>query len=317
MSYTEKIKTVLGAFIGIIIILLILGSVLGFSMIGSVGVSEVAIIVDPLTGNIVGKVTGPRFFIKMPWQYYVKISTSIESLDMWTDIKTGQRGEWPAIVCLTNDGLEVYVDITVRWRVDPERATELYVNYPDLNWENKALVPLLRETVRNIVSNYTAIETIEKRAEISQKITQSFIISIKNERSLAGAISVEGIDLRNIELPPNFKNAVEQKLAEQQQKIAAQFKRERILIEANATATSKILEALGEAKAKLIAANATALSIQKILEVAGNNTDIAEIYLTYTLLKELVSQGGNVYIIVASGGKEGGIQVVPIPMGKG
>ncbi|MCD6563925.1 MAG: prohibitin family protein [Thermoproteales archaeon] len=317
MSYTEKIKTVLGAFIGIIIILLILGSVLGFSMIGSVGVSEVAIIVDPLTGNIVGTVTGPRFFIKMPWQYYVKISTSVESLDMWTDIKTGQRGEWPAIVCLTNDGLEVYVDITVRWRVDPERATELYVNYPDLNWENKALVPLLRETVRNIVSNYTAIETIEKRAEISQKITQSFIISIKNERSLAGAISVEGIDLRNIELPPNFKNAVEQKLAEQQQKIAAQFKRERILIEANATATSKILEALGEAKAKLIAANATALSIHKILEVAGNNTDIAEIYLTYTLLKELVSQGGNVYIIVASGGKEGGIQVVPIPMGKG
>ncbi len=317
MSYSEKVRKVFGALVGVLIILMITGSFLGFSMVGNVGVSEVAIIVDPLTGHIVGKVEGPRYFVKMPWQYYVKISTSIESLDMWTDIKTGQRGEWPAIVCLTNDGLEVYVDITVRWRVDPNKVTELYVNYPDLNWENKALVPLLRETVRNIVSNYTAIETIEKRAEISQKISESFIISIKNEKSLAGAISVEGIDLRNIELPSNFKNAVEQKLAEQQQKIAAQFKRERILIEANASATAKILEALGEAKAKLIAANATAQSIKRILDVAGNNTDIAEIYLTYTLLKELVSQGGNVYIIVASGDKEGGVQVVPIPLGKG
>jgi len=316
MSYSEKVRKIFGALIGVLIILIIIGSVLGFSMVGMVGVSEVAIIVDPLTGHIVGKVAGPRYFIKMPWQYYVKISVSIESLDMWTDLKTRQRGEWPAIICLTKDGLEVYVDITVRWRVDPDKLTQLYVNYPDLNWENKALVPLLRETVRNIISNYAAIETIEKRAEISQKITESYIVSVKSEKSLAGAIIVEGIDLRNIELPSNFKNAVEQKLAEQQQKIAAEFRRERVLIEANATATSKILQALGEAKAKLIAANATAESIRRILGVSGNNTDIAEIYLTYTLLKELVAQGGNIYIIVTSGGEGGGVQVVPIPMGK-
>lgn len=292
-----------------IIVLILVTLLIG---VESVGVSEVAIIVDPLAGDITGKVVGPRLFLKMPWQYVVKIKTSVESLDMWTDWKTGRTGEWPAVTALTKDGLEVHVDITVRWRVDPERVIGLYRRYPDLAWETKTLAPLLRETIRNTIANYTAVETIEKRAEISRIIVELYKTVVKNEESLAGAIIIENIDLRNIDLPEKFKQAVEEKLSEQQMKLAAQYKKERILIEANATAMQKILEAQGEARAKIIVANSTAQSLQLIKAAIGNNTEILKDYITYTLIKDVVSSGGNVYVVVVGGG--GQATVVPIPM---
>ncbi|HDI31946.1 MAG TPA: prohibitin family protein [Thermofilum sp.] len=296
----------------LVLVLIVFLAVFGASMISSVGVSEVAIIVDPLVGSVTGSVIGPRFFIKAPWQQVVRVGLAVESLDMWTDFATGQRGEWPSIASLTKDGLEVYVDITIRWRVDPEKVTVLYLNYPGLDWEVKALAPLVRETVRNIISNYTAMETIEKRAEISRRIASDLIEVVNRERSFGGAIIIQDIDLRNIQLPSAFKSAVEQKLAEEQQKLAAQFKRERMLIEANATATSRILEAMGEARARIIGANATSESLRLIMTAANNSTEIAQTYLTYSMLRELAEKGGNVYIVVTSGA--GGAQVIPVPI---
>jgi len=308
---SEAIRRVSRVIALLVLILIVFLAVFGASMISSVGVSEVAIIVDPITGSVAGRVVGPRFFFKAPWQQVVIVSLAVESLDMWTDFATGQRGEWPSIASLTKDGLEVYVDITIRWRVDPDKVTTLYLNYPRLDWETKALAPLVRETVRNIISNYTAIETIEKRAEISRRLATELVEIVNKEGSLGGAILIQDIDLRSIQLPSAFKSAVEQKLSEEQQKIAAQFKRERMLIEANATATSRILEAMGEARARIIGANATSESLRLIMEAANNSTEIAQTYLTYSMLRDLAERGGNVYIVVTSGG---GAQVIPVPI---
>ena len=308
---SEAIRRVSRVIALLVLILIVFLAVFGASMISSVGVSEVAIIVDPITGSVAGRVVGPRFFFKAPWQQVVIVSLAVESLDMWTDFATGQRGEWPSIASLTKDGLEVYVDITIRWRVDPDKVTTLYLNYPRLDWETKALAPLVRETVRNIISNYTAIETIEKRAEISRRLATELVEIVNKEGSFGGAILIQDIDLRNIQLPSAFKSAVEQKLSEEQQKIAAQFKRERMLIEANATATSRILEAMGEARARIIGANATSESLRLIMEAANNSTEIAQTYLTYSMLRDLAERGGNVYIVVTSGG---GAQVIPVPI---
>ncbi len=287
--------------------------------VGTVGVSEAAVVVDPLTGNK-RVVIGPRIFLKSPWEYYIKIYLGVESLDMWTEAG-GRTGEWPAVTCLTKDGLEVKVDITVRWRVNPNYVLQLYESYPRLDWESTTLASLLRETVRNIIASYTAVETIEKRAEISNRIIQEFTEAVMRESNLAGAILIEGIDLRNIELPERFKAAVEQKLAEEQQKLAAEFRRERMIIEANATATSLILKARGEAmalleKAKgeaqaiLIRANASAQAYRLLLEaLGGNQTQLATIMALKEMLKDAK---GPVVVVIAPQGAQ--VPVVPVPI---
>ncbi len=296
--------------IGIIILFIALFTALALAgtIIGNVGVSEAAIVVDPLSGNK-RVVIGPRLFFKAPWEYYVKIYLGVEALDMWTEAG-GRTGEWPAVTCLTRDGLEVRVDITIRWRVDPSHVLRLYEYYPRLDWETTTLASLLRETVRNIIAQYTAVETIEKRAEISQKIIDEFLNAVQRESNLAGAILIEGIDLRNIELPERFKAAVESKLAEEQEKIAAEFRRERMLIEANATAMSRILQARGEAQAILIKANSTAEAYRIILEaLGGNQTQMAQLLALKEVLRDLKGP----VIILLSPGQGGIIPVIPLP----
>ncbi|HDD64090.1 MAG TPA: prohibitin family protein [Thermoprotei archaeon] len=284
----------------IIVLIVIVGIFLAFAF-DQVGVGEVAIIIDPVSGGIVNVVTGPRYFFKMPWQVVDKVYIAVDTLDMWTDTKTGEQGEWPSVPCLTKDGLQVYVDITVRWRIDPNKIIELYRNYPSKNWESRALAPLLRETLRNIISNYTATETIEKRSEIASLINSEYIKVIQSERTLGGAIIIEGIDLRNIDLPANFKAAVEEKLTQQQLMMAAEYSKKRTLILANASAEAEILKAWGEAKAKLILTNATSASIQMIKEVVGDDEEAIRIYIMLLLLKDVAQTGKNVYILVGGG----------------
>jgi len=300
----------------ILFLLLLAGAALA-TMVRSVGVSEVAVIVDPLAGRIVGTVVGPRLFLKAPWQEVAVIRTSIQSLDMWTDWATKETGEWPAVTALTRDGLEVHVDITVRWHVDPRGVVRLYENYPGLDWETKTLAPLLREVIRNTVANYTAVETIEKRAEISRIIVERYKEAVAGEESLAGAIVIDNIDLRNIDLPEKFKEAVEQKLAEQQMKMAATYKKERLLIEANATAMQRILEAEGAARAKVILANSTAQALRIVSQALGGDRGAVEEYLRLTLAKDIAASGGKIYIILVGGKGNATAQVIPVPLPAG
>ena len=76
----------------------------------------------------------------------------------------------------------------------------------------------------------------------------------------------------------------------EQQKIQADFEKQRILILANATAQEVIIKASGEAEAKLIEANATIEAIELVLEStgqSGNGTRIAELYLWVQTLQRI------------------------------
>ena len=97
-------------------------------------------------------------------------------------------------------------------------------------------------------------------------------------------------DLRNIGYPAKYTSAIEDKLVAEQQKIQADFEKQRILVLANATAQEVIIKASGEAEAKVIEANATQQAIQAVLEPlgqSGNETRIAELYLWVQTLQKI------------------------------
>jgi len=299
MSRYINIK-VINKIVVIIFILAIILPIFLSTSIGYVGVGEVAVVIDPFSGGIVYMVEGPRYFIKMPWQSYDVIYTAISACYMYTHYKSGEKGEYPAINALTKDGLGVNVDITLRWRIDPSKVTYLYLNYPGKDWVDRTLAPRLRKIVRDIISNYTAIETISKRSEIARKINEKYRELISREKSLGGTIIVLGVELRNINLPAKFKEAIEEKLTQQQLMIAAEYRRNRTLIIANASAEASIIIALGNAKAKTILANATRESIDIIKKVVGMNPSLLQNYLTLLMLKEVAKSGKNVYIIIGN-----------------
>jgi regulator of protease activity HflC (stomatin/prohibitin superfamily) len=217
---------------------------------------------------------------------------------MWSDV-TGQ-GDFPAVESLTKDGLKVDVDITVRWSIDPLYAGELYRRYPRLDWKDRAVIPIIRETIRNLLVNYTAIETIELRQSIGTVLKQQLREAFSAEPSLQNAVILDAVNIRKIDLPTTFVEAIEKKLAAEQLAIAAEFNKTRQLVLADANAQSAIKEAEGQAESRLILANSTreAISIISSANPEPNNTDLTKLYLYLETLRDIAQSGKGQFIIV-------------------
>lgn len=293
-----RIIVIIGVVIAIIALMV-------FTMIYQVGVGQAGMVVDPLTGSISDPVLGPTFGIKAPWTTVTTVEYARETLGMWGDA-TDELADYPSIDCFSQDQLEMQVDIMIRWSVDPDKLVDLYRSFPSLNWEGKAVASLVREHVRYITKQYTAVQTIELRDIIGLEIEQELIRAINEAESLRGAIINIEVDLRNVALPARYTAAIEDKLAAQQLKIQAEFEAERKIIQADASA-----------EALLIGANATAQ--QKIIDGAGirqaidvlvaeqniTEADFKEFLELYVYLKtlETLAENENVTFIVGVEGE--------------
>ena len=229
----------------------------------------------------------------------------IESAKEIGDQERGRRigcvGEVVFAVAMT-------VDVMVRWKLDPDKLLDLYRNYPNLNWKDKTIASIVRQTMRFVTANFTAVETVEKREYIAAVMKEEIWERLQAEATLAGAISYFEFDLRNIGLPSKYTSAIEAKLVAEQQKLQAEFERSRILILANASAQEQIIKAAGIAKAKIIIANGTRAAIRMAIEAAGitNSSRIAELYLWVEALKEI---SPNVDVLIIATG-EGGVPII-------
>jgi regulator of protease activity HflC (stomatin/prohibitin superfamily) len=212
---------------------------------------------------------------------------------------------------LTRDGLGVEVDITVRWTIAPSKVLDIFKKYPAGDWKERAIVPIVRRTVRDTLVEFTAIATIEQREAIQVAVEVRLREALASEPSLANATLLGSIDVREIALPATFVAAIESKLAAEQLAIAAEFNKTKILVLANATAQAAILEAEGLAQSRIIVAEATQESLSIIAGESGmSSLELTNLYLTLEALKEM-AQTGNVTFLVVTG--EAGSWILPLP----
>lgn len=284
-----------------IILIVVVGGLLFFGF-GRIGVGYVSVVVDPVFGStkVVGNGLNAQYFLKAPWASVYRIYVATDSVHMSSETSTAS--DFPAVESLTKDGLKVDIDITVRWSIRPESAALLYQRYPGLDWKDRAIIPIIRETIRNLLSNFTAIDTIEKRTSVSISLRASLEKALEDEPSLSGAILLDAVNIRKISLPANFVESIEKKLASEQLAIAAEFNKTRLLVIADANAQTVIIQAKGAAQAQLVTANATKSAIDKIAE-ANPNIDVNEltkIYLYLETLSDISNKGKTQFIVVPS-----------------
>jgi regulator of protease activity HflC (stomatin/prohibitin superfamily) len=246
-------------------------------MVISVGVGHAVLLVDPLTKSTSEPIVGPTYVVKAPWVTAVNVYYATDSFE-------------DTIACFSSDQLEMQIQVLLRWSLDPEKLRALYQNYPRLNYKQAAIESIMAETIRLVTKNFTALQTIEFRDIVRNDIETAVRQEVENEPSLVGALVSFEFDLRNIGYPAKYTSAIEDKLVAEQQKIQADFERQRILVLANATAQEVIIKASGEAEAKVIEANATKQAIELVLEPvdqSGNETRIAELYLWVQTLQKI------------------------------
>ena len=259
------------------VVLLLFAVIFPLMMLVKVDVGHAVVLVDPVSQSIGDPILGPAFAVKAPWVSAVDIYYATDSYET-------------TVPCFSSDQLEMQIEVLVRWALNTDKIRNLYSNYPNMNYKETAIESILEETMRLITKDYTALETIEFRDVVRNEIEATVLEELQTESSLAGTLMHLEFDLKNIGYPEKYTSAIEDKLVAEQQKIQADFEREKILIIANATAQEIVIKALGEAEAKIIEANATREAIELVLKSvgqSGNETRIAELYLWVQTLQRI------------------------------
>jgi len=311
MPIRSTIKSIWNHKVAILIILATVATLtvaaLGF---GTVGTGEAVILVDPIFKSISPEATlGPSFYVKWPWASAIRIMYSIQSVSMETEyVQTSPNfwavskiGDYPGINVLSKDGLQIEVDIQIRWSLDPTKLVALFRNYPALDYKGVVITSVTREVVRDAIAQFTAIEVVEKRANITVAIQLQLKEALMKEPSLAGAINTLEVDLRNVDPPFSFLQAVAAKITAQQKALEAEYNKTAQLTLANATAQKQLILAKANAQAMEITANATARSIYYITRLASTDATtserLTELYLTLEALKVIAATDSRLILL--------------------
>jgi regulator of protease activity HflC (stomatin/prohibitin superfamily) len=250
----------------------------------SVPFGKVAVIVDPLGKTVSRPILGPVWGFKAPWAYLIQDDVGVQAVDMFFE----PPRDYPAVFALTRDGVQIDVDITIRYKIVPDRFDALVKNYPALNYEEDFIVANARQVVREVVSNYTMMDILEKRTTIAREIEDKLTRVIKSDPVAAQCLDLLGVNVRNIKLPESIVQAINEKIAAQQRAIKAEYERQAALIQANATAQALIIQAEGQAKAMLELAKAQSESIRIIANAtAGAPKELIAYFFQLEIMKQL------------------------------
>ena len=268
--------------IPIAIVALILVGVVVVISASTVGVGDVALVVDPLGGTVSNPVVGPRWFLKLPYQSVVKIPYSTQYLIL---SNSDPNADFASLMCFSSEGIEVTTDIVVRFGIDVNKAAALYQSYPAMNWEFTTINSITSESTKGITKNYSWTEIKDKRIELATQIQDSIRTALSDEPSLKGAIINVEVDLKNVAFPQRLVDELQATVAAQQAVVTAENQRKSMLILANATAQKALIEAGGEARAQVARAKGEADAIQQIIAVVGS--DGWQTYYNMQKLKEI------------------------------
>ena len=155
----------------------------------------------------------------------------------------GDKAGDDAIRVLSNDGLEVVIDLTVLYKILPSDAPKIYKQIGE-DYSEKIVRPITRTRIRDNAVFYDAVALYStKRNEFQQRIFKSIEADFK-----ARGLVLEQLLIRNINLPKSVKTTIESKINAEQEAQKMTF----VLQKEKQEAERKRVEAQGIADAQRI-----------------------------------------------------------------
>ena len=214
------------------------------------------------------KIYEQGFHVVMPWDNMIKY-----------DIRTMEAFETMDV--LSKNGLSIAVELSYRYQPVPDKIGYLHDEIgPD--YANKIINPEIRSATREVIGKYLPEELYSTKREAIQ-------VEIFKQTKLAAEknyLIVDAILIRSVQLPDKLKEAIEQKLEEEQLAFQFDFKLERERKEAE----RKIIEAQAKADANRIL---NASLSDKLLQDKGIEATLE------------LAQSPNAKIVIIGGGDKG------------
>jgi len=193
--------------LGILIFGAIILFVFGSRMFHIIQPGEKAVIFKPYTmGLDLDNIKSEGLAVIAPWNqlitYEVKEQTKEETMDV-----------------LDKNSMSINMDITVRFNPIYDRIGYIHQTLGK-DYVNVLVIPEVRSVVRSVTGRYTAEELFStKRNEVEDLIEAETSKVLK-----ANNIDLKALLIRSIKLPEQIKEAIENKLKQEQEALAYQFK---------------------------------------------------------------------------------------------
>ncbi|MDB5134169.1 MAG: band 7 protein [Mucilaginibacter sp.] len=236
--------------------------------------------VQVLFGKVQDQILESGLHIINPLVEITTFDTRTQNYTMSAVGNEGAKEGDDAIRVLSSDGLEVTIDLSVLYKVDPSKAPYILQNIGE-EFIDKIVRPVTRTAIRDNAVNYQAVDLYSvKRQEFQAKINQTITLNFAKN-----GLEVQQILVRNISLPTSVKASIESKINAEQDAQKMQF----VLQKERQEADRKRVEAQGIA------------DYQKILSTGLSDKQL--IYESIKAQKEIALSPNAKVIIIGGGGK--------------
>jgi regulator of protease activity HflC (stomatin/prohibitin superfamily) len=217
-------------------------------------------------GKIVG-IEGEGLAILPPWQKLSNFSIRAEA----ANIENAEGS--------TSDTQPVKVSMTVRYSIGTDRVAEVFEKYSHDGDLSSYVQTATQEVFKAVTARYSAPDLIAQRAKVSGDINAA----LREKLALYGA-QVINIDMRNFAFSDSYMHAINDKVTQEQLRLAAENKLKTVEAEqkqkvaiAEAEANARKAEADGEAYANLTMAKAQAEALRVQNAALAQNKDVLEL----------------------------------------
>ena len=205
----------------------------------------------------------------------------------------------------SKDAQTMDIQMTVQYQVRADKVIEVANRYGTLSTLENRITSVSIEKTKSVLSQYSAMTIIETRAEISPEVEDT----VKRAIDENYFVDIVAVVLTNIDFSEKFEQTVEDKMIAEQEKLKAEYEKEKAIIEAEKElevakleAEANIARAQGDAEAVRVRAEAEANALKvKSIEVAR--------MLGFTI-NETVMEDGTNYEIDFTGKSEAEIKLI-------
>ena len=167
--------------------------------------------VKSLYGSVQPEVLESGLHLINPLLDVTDFDIQTQNYTMSADHNEGAQEGDDAIRVLSNDGLEVVIDLTVLYKITPTDAPKIFKQI-GVNYTDKIVRPVTRTRIRDNAVYYDAVALYStKRNEFQQRIFKSIEEDFK-----ARGLILEQLLIRNINLPASVKTTIESKINAEQ-----------------------------------------------------------------------------------------------------
>lgn len=129
----------------------------------------------------------------------------------------------------SKDLQDINTSIAVNYRVEATNASNLYKTVGN-SYEKTILSPAIEESIKSIISKYTAEETITRRPEVSNACMKELQTKVEKY-----GIVIDNFNIINLAFSEEYAKAIEEKQVAEQKLATAKLESEAKIVEAEAT----------------------------------------------------------------------------------